>query len=203
MGVRMGWREIVAIGQFVDFFRCEGSEALIAYLLRQLFAIAVAPLEVAEEEDKPFKMLDGEKVVDVDQRVRDTMGQAMPAQISGELVDIRAQALDFPKLRFVEIPDEKVDFAAVGKISGHFDAEENVGVMGDGLATVEPVMISNGLEGHPGGIEFAVKRLGFAVTLRHAEPAKDPFARPVGKAGVKLEVNAQHNRRKWWVGSRA
>ena len=111
--------------------------------------------------------------------------------------------LDFLVLRLVEIPDEEMDFAAVGEIGGHFLAEKNVGVMGDGLAAVEPVVVGDGLEGHPGGVELAVKRLRLAVTLRHAEPAQDPLARPVREAGMELKINAQHNRRRWWVGSRA
>ena len=88
-------------------------------------------------------------------------------------------------LRLVEIPDEEMDFAAVGKVGGDFLAEKNVGVMGDGFAAVEPVVVGDGLEGHPGGVELAVERLGFAVALGHPEPAQDPLGRAVRKAGMK------------------
>ena len=106
-------------------------------------------------------------------------------------------------LRLVEIPDEQMDFAAVGEIGGDLFAQENVGVMRDRLATIDPVVVGDRLESHAGIVELFVKRLRFAVTLRHAEAAQDPFARTVREAGVELEINAQHIRHKWWVGTRA
>ena len=106
-------------------------------------------------------------------------------------------------LRLGEVPDQEMDFAAVGKIGRYFLAEKNVRVMGDRLRAVEPVVIGDRLEGHARIAELAVKRLRLAVTLRHAQPAQDPLGRPVGEAGVELEINAQHNRRKWWAGNRA
>ncbi len=203
MRVGVGRLEVVAIGQLADFFRRERGEAAVADFLRQRLAIAVARLEAAEEQHEPLEVLDGEQLVDVDQRMRDAVRQLLLAQIGGELVDVRAQVLDFLVLRLVQVPDEQMDFAAVGKVGGHFLAEKNVGVMRDRLAAVEPVVVGDRLEGHARRVELAVERLRLAVTLRHAEPAQDPLARAVREAGVELEINAQHNRRRWWVGSRA
>ena len=49
----------------------------------------------------------------------------------------------------------------------------------------------------PSGLAAAVKRLGLAVALRHAQPAQNPFARPVGEPGVQLEVDAEHGETVW------
>ncbi len=203
--VRVGVRrfEVVAIGQLADFFRRQDGQAAVAYLLGQRLAIAVAGLEAAEEKHKALEVLDGEDLVDVDQRMRDAVGQFLRAQIARELVDVRTQVLDFLVLRLVEVPDQEMDFAAVGKVGGDFLAQENVRVMGDGFAAVEPVVVGDRLEGHPGGGELAIERLRLAVTLGHPQPAQDPLGGPVRKAGMELKVNAQHNRRRWWVGSRA
>ena len=203
MRVGVRWFEVVALGQLADFFRRQGGQAAVAYLLGQRLAIAVAGLEAAEKKHEALEVLDGEKVVDVDQRMRNAVGQFLLAQIAGELIDVRPQLLDFLVLRLVEIPDEEMDFAAVGKVGGDFLAQENVGVMRNRLAAIDPVVVGDGLERHPGVVKFFVKRLRLAVTLRHAEAPQDPFAGPVGEAGVKLEINAQHIRRRWWVGTRA
>jgi hypothetical protein len=148
-------------------------------------------------------VLDGEKLVDVRERMGHAVGQPLGAEVGGEFDDIGAQPLDLLVLRFVQVPDQEMDFAAVGEIGGHFLAEKNVGVMRDGFAAVEPVVVGDRLEGHPGGVKFLIKRLGLAVALGHAEPAQNPLARAVGEAGVELEVNAQHIRRRWWERNRA
>ena len=95
--VGVGRLEVVAVGQLADFFRRQRGEAAIAHLLRQRLAVAVAGLEAAEEQHEPLEMLDGEKLVDVDQRMRHAVRQFLLAQIGGELVDVRPQASGFPR----------------------------------------------------------------------------------------------------------
>ncbi len=102
-------------------------------------------------------------------------------------------------LHFVQVPDEQVNLAAVGEIGGDLLAEKDIRVVGDGATTVDPVVIGDGLERHARGVELAVKHLRLAVTLRDAQAAQDPLARAVREAGMKLEINAQHICRRWWV----
>ena len=199
----MGRLEPVTLGQFGDFLRRQGAKTTVAHFLGKRLAIAVAALEIAEEQHQPLNVLHREDLVDVDQGMRDAVRQALLAQVGGQLVNHRAQLLNFFVLALVQIPDEEMDLAAVGEIGRHLLAEENVGVVGDRLGAIEPVVVGDGLEGHARGVELAVERLRLAVTLRHAEPAQNPLGRAVGKTRVKLEVNAQHGRRRWWVESRA
>ncbi len=203
--VRVGVRRLdaVTVGELADFLRRERAEAAVPDFLRERLAVAVAGLEAAEEEHEPLDVLDREQAVDVDQRMRHAVRQPLLAQVSRQLIYIRAQVFDFRVLHFVEMPDEQVDLAAVGEVGGHFLAEKNVGVMREGAAAVDAVVVGDRLERHARGVELAVEHLRLAVALRHAEPAKDPLARPVREPRVHLEVNAQHIRRRWWVRSRA
>ena len=79
--VRVGVRrfEVVAIGQLADFFRRQDGQAPVAHFLAQRLAIAVAGLEPAEEKHEALEVLDGENLVDVDQRMRDAVGQFLLA----------------------------------------------------------------------------------------------------------------------------
>ena len=97
--VRIGMRrfEVVTIGQLADFFRRQGGKTAVAYFLGQRFAIAVAGLEAAEEQHEALEMLDGEKLVDVDQRMRNAVGQFLLAQIAGEFVRCWAAGSGFPR----------------------------------------------------------------------------------------------------------
>ena len=60
-------------------------------------------------------MIDGEKLVDVDQGMGDAVGQILLAQITGKFVDIGTKALDLLVLRLGQIPDEEMNLAAIGE----------------------------------------------------------------------------------------
>ncbi len=136
-------------------------------------------------------MVEGQAIVDAEERVRHDMHDALAAGVGAELVEIALQSLQLAMLRLRDSQDKDVQIAAVlRKGHGLLAREERSGQVSDVQRAGDRIVVGDGDEVHAARLRQAIDLQGLGEALRSADAVEVPLARAVGMLAVDVDVAA-------------
>ena len=191
--------DVVFLGQTLDIL---AGQLVENGLQGQVFtAVAGAvELEVLEEQQQPFEMLDGQPVVYRIQRMGDDVENRFLMKIGGQFVDVVTDFLDFPVLGLGDIQGQNMQLAAVFReIAGDLLADKSTRQVGDFEGAVDTVVIADGHMRHPPSSGDVVDLQRFGKTLGAADFFEDPLRRSFGVLGMDMKIDLHRISFLWGV----
>ena len=145
----MGRLEIVTLGKFLDFVRCQRIKKFPHQLAQECVSQTVDALEMFKEQDQPFEVRRVEFSVDAVERMRHGVGDFSALQISLQRKNIVTNDDNVRVLLFGDAPDQDVDLAGVlREISRDLFTDESVRQVANFQTTIDCVVIRDGDEIH-------------------------------------------------------